>query len=1655
MNGFRSQAVTRGRTLRCLLALSLLAPCLARAAAEPHDADPYWIDGPVVAEPTRHVLAEPAPGSFASARAQQLVDDARAFGLSGRPLPPARLTSTGIESALAGLDPVSASLETARAHPALIALDAADLELTATKEAGDLTYVHFRQTVGGIPVHDSRVTFLWDDAGRLRMTGTRVYVEGLSDPSPSVPRPVWISEQAAREGAIQGMPSDLEIEEWEFAERQWLPLTDQDSVFALTPIWNIRFRTSAPAGWYDARIDGETGSLLSRVNRIHFETVIGSMKGYIEPVSPGDEQALLSIPNQFVLFETAGDSAFATGDIAGGFTVDLADGDHLVTNALAGRYIVIFDGAIDGETPTVTHEVVSALPVDHVWSDENSNSSHRDAYYHGNIAYAAIRAIDSSPGIFPLDYPMPTVVEDHSGACNAYWNGARMNFYAAGGPCPSTARIADVVYHEYGHAVTQWTYWPMFAPSDIHEGLSDYFAATIRDNSAIGAGFFGPGSVLRDIEPDRVYPTDVQPDPHATGLIVAGALWDLRKVIGKETTDRLFHFARYSAPEDFDDYLLNVLLVDDDDADLTNGSPNFEEIVEAFTAHGIGDFTVSISAPKFPDVENPGPTIGATISVFALLGLDPNELSLFIDTDGSGFERVPMVPTQAPRTYRVEFESPPSGTTVRYYWAAADTAGHVTRLPANAPNETYSFFVGPDEIAPVITAETPSAFAETQTRYYFRCTVTDNSQRLGPVRAEYRVGGGPLHSVELTSRGGDEYEGTLELGTLVAGEDVVYRLLATDQANDPNTGTLPSTGDRRVPVRRGRSIDFESSVSELLLEGDWEIGSPSDPEFAYSGSGALATRLDGLYADSDTSDVVWGPIDLAGYSRARLEFRHLVKTELFYDGGNVSFTTDPVNGPWSVLHPVGGYTLPGIVALGEPGFTGVADWSQAVFPLDFHLGDQIYLRFRFAADQGVRDFGWYIDDLMVLEAQAWVDAIDFEASSGEDSRVSLTWEFPSGVDRNSGRFLGFDLYRAAGDLPFPEDPINPAPLLGYEFVDEEVTNGQTYRYRLVTIYDDGRSPGIEAFGSPYAASIELGVSAVEATLHSYEPLIESFTIGNRGAGTLTFDVFQADLDATLEELLAIYRVPSEAPTLPEVLAEDSAEGLSEVDLASVAAHRWSNEGVELVEFRLSGYGEWGDPIHDWGGVLFIDLDGNLDTSQDSDVDLGWNEGTNMGWEKAVVFGSLPSQVGLPGVAVVVDPDMQSQPRVLTDVDFPIGGNSLAFSVPLDELDGAREIQVLAVTSRSFAGAPLDYLPDLPGSVSWLQRSPKHGRALQEEEQSIEVTLGNSQLPNGVYHTQLLVRSNDESAPVVALPITLTIDRGVPPSLNDVRLSATLAGMQIAILPNRALEPDVVHVERSTGDEEWIALGDTLARGEDGYYRITDRSAQIGETYQYRFPIEFPGDRTRTYGPFEQIYSPAPPDLQPSIASVQEGIEVSFTVPYQLDVFQSIWVDRREVGTEQFAARHEETLEPDPQGRVTLFDPWSVPWADGLEPGAEYEYRVRLIGPEGQEHIYPLEPVEFIPPMPDRVALLPSRPNPFRDRVAFRIDLPAETDVDLELFDGSGRRIATLVDGPLSAGAHQREWNGRADSGEQLPSGVYFARLRAGGEERKIRVLRVR
>ena len=89
-------------------------------------------------------------------------------------------------------------------------------------------------------------------------------------------------------------------------------------------------------------------------------------------------------------------------------------------------------------------------------------------------------------------------------------------------------------------------------------------------------------------------------------------------------------------------------------------------------------------------------------------------------------------------------------------------------------------------------------------------------------------------------------------------------------------------------------------------------------------------------------------------------------------------------------------------------------------------------------------------------------------------------------------------------------------------------------------------------------------------------------------------------------------------------------------------------------------------------------------------------------------------------------------------------------------------------------------------------------------------------------------------------------------------------------------------------------------------------------------------------------------------------------------------------------------------------------------------------------------------LPDGWSLDPSFPNPTAGPATIRFTLGDAADVRLEVYDVLGRRVATLADGPMSAGTHAA----RLDTGA-LASGTYVYRLTTpvGAQTRRLTVIR--
>jgi len=82
-------------------------------------------------------------------------------------------------------------------------------------------------------------------------------------------------------------------------------------------------------------------------------------------------------------------------------------------------------------------------------------------------------------------------------------------------------------------------------------------------------------------------------------------------------------------------------------------------------------------------------------------------------------------------------------------------------------------------------------------------------------------------------------------------------------------------------------------------------------------------------------------------------------------------------------------------------------------------------------------------------------------------------------------------------------------------------------------------------------------------------------------------------------------------------------------------------------------------------------------------------------------------------------------------------------------------------------------------------------------------------------------------------------------------------------------------------------------------------------------------------------------------------------------------------------------------------------------------------------------------LPGAFSLSQNYPNPFNPETVIKYNLPEDCHVELALYNILGQKIKTLVNEYQSAGFKMVRWDGRDKEGNEVASGVYFYKIKAG------------
>jgi hypothetical protein len=324
------------------------------------------------------------------------------------------------------------------------------------------------------------------------------------------------------------------------------------------------------------------------------------------------------------------------------------------------------------------------------------------------------------PTFTGMDFQLPTNIDLTSGDCNAFYDGTSINFYALANGCNASSLVADVVFHEYGHGINDNYYQSQssfFVNGAMGEGYADYWAISCSNNPVLGVGFYVDNQdPIRRYDTERkVYPIDLIGEVHADGEIIMGAWWDTHLLLGSDWTVTMPIFlgayaglqaeaADGNEGEAYTDVLLDALLADDNDGDITNGTLHGNEIIQGFYLHGItliSPALLSHTPVYFGDPIVPI-TLTADLELFFPYTQYLADVTCHYQINNSAWQVVAM--TDASGSFEANFDGFAPGTILKYYFTASDVNGSVGTVdPVGAhqaffPTLPYIMLIGVNEV---------------------------------------------------------------------------------------------------------------------------------------------------------------------------------------------------------------------------------------------------------------------------------------------------------------------------------------------------------------------------------------------------------------------------------------------------------------------------------------------------------------------------------------------------------------------------------------------------------------------------------------------------------------------------------------------------------------------------------------------------------------------------------------------------------------------------------------------------------------------------------------------------------------------------------------------------------------------------------------------
>ena len=511
----------------------------------------------------------------------------------------------------------------------------------------------------GVPVDGARDVTIIDEKREWTRALGAVPPESIEVPRADLPRTAWsqVETLLAERGhspesfrAAPGWPEARWIERagaWRFALVHTVHLTHTNEQIEL---------------W----IDAESRELLDLRNLVRRGgefpgTVLGRIPADQLPYSATVPTTLMPLPDLRVL--PAGSAPLFT-DENGAFTA-ISGGNSLLASAeLTGAFVEVQNqaGADAQEFAPLSLGVPTTIEFGNAASE--LETAEVAAYAIPSAARRWLKGV--APALSAADVPVLVHV-NIAGTCYAAYLPIFqvIQLTRAGGGCANAA-YGTLLAHEYFHHIQNQL--PGTGELEVEEANADIFAAYFLEDPRIGAHYFGPGASIRDLSLPVTYPV-ASSVPQESGLPLAAAFWDLRTelidTLGPETgasaaIELWLTWVLAGSGQLDPGTLEELLLLDDDDGDLSNGTPHGDALIAAFPPHGltlplepVTGFTCSAIEERV-ELSWTLPTLGTQTSIeihrdgLVLATLPPTATSYVDPLPPAGFHEWFVVSRQGP-----------------------------------------------------------------------------------------------------------------------------------------------------------------------------------------------------------------------------------------------------------------------------------------------------------------------------------------------------------------------------------------------------------------------------------------------------------------------------------------------------------------------------------------------------------------------------------------------------------------------------------------------------------------------------------------------------------------------------------------------------------------------------------------------------------------------------------------------------------------------------------------------------------------------------------------------------------------------------------------------------------------------------------------------